>query len=263
MGKSRIDLITRSRLRIALAEIGVIPGDVLCVHAAMGQLGYVCGGGRAIIEALRDAVGLEGTLMMPTYTRDTADPREWRYPPAPAEWLDELVSETPAYDPALSPTQNVGAVAELFRTYPGVRRSRHPVSSVAAIGPNAEALVANVPLENRFGEESAYGRLVRLGGKVAMLGAPYETMSLLHLSQYRVGWCEPVMKSACMTVDGQRRWVQFSDVSFPHAWARDCVSDMVRGGLAVERPFGRSRILLVGAADAVDFTVEWRRERAL
>jgi len=254
-------LVTRSGLAAALAAAGIAPGDVICVHAAMGRLGYVCGGARTVIEALMDAIGAEGTLMMPAYTRDTVDPREWRYPPAPAAWLDALVAETPAYDPVRTPTQSVGAVAELFRSYPGVRRSRHPVSSVAAAGPKADALVADVPLDNRFGEDSPFGRLVRLGGKAVMLGAPYETMSLLHLSQYRVGWSEPETKSACMMVNGERRWVNFSDVRFPHDWARACVDDMLRDGLAVRHTLVETYLLVVDAAAAVDFTVAWRRQR--
>jgi aminoglycoside 3-N-acetyltransferase len=256
-------LVTRSRIRDAFDDAGIKPGDILCVHTAMSRLGYVCGGARAIIEGIQDVLGSDGTLMMPSYSRDTADPREWRYPPAPADWLDELVAETPPYDPMRTATQSVGAVAELFRTYPCVCRSNHPISSVAAIGPKAALLTSNVPLDNRFGEESPFGRLVRLGGKAAMLGAPYETMSLLHLSQYRIGRGEPVVKSACMMVDGQRQWVQFNDLDLPHKWANDCVADMVKAGLAIQRSIGSSYVLVVDAGDAVDFAVSWRRARGL
>lgn len=97
-------LITRSKLRAGLIDVNIKLGDTLCVHTAMSRLGHVCSGARTIIEALSDVVGSGGTVMMPTYTRDTADPHEWRYPPAPFDWLDDLVAETPPYDPALSPT---------------------------------------------------------------------------------------------------------------------------------------------------------------
>jgi aminoglycoside 3-N-acetyltransferase len=253
-------LLTRSRLKETFDEVGIQAGDIVCVHASMSRLGYVCGGARAIIEALDAAVGPQGTVMMPAYTRDTADPREWRYPPAPDAWLTALLDETPAYDPQLSPPQNVGAVAELFRTYPGVARSGHPISSVAARGPRAEALTAGVPLDNRFGPDSPYGRLVRFDGKVLMLGAPYETMSLLHLSQYLIGWSTPAVKSACMLVDGKRQWVQFRDVLFPHDWAAQCVDDMVRQGIAERKPCGESYVLAVRAKNAVDFSLGWRKQ---
>lgn len=252
-------LITQSKLQAVVSSVGVRRGDTVCVHTALSRLGYVCGGARAIIEAVRAVIGKEGTIMMPAYTRDTADPREWKNPPAPEDWLNDLLAETPPYDPKLSPTQGVGAVAELFRTYPGILRSGHPISSVAAIGPNAETLTANVPLHNRFGEDSAYGRLVRLEGKVVMLGAPYETMSLLHLSQYRMGWSEPVVKRACMMVDGRRHWVQFNDVRFPHEWAARCVDNMVYEGVACKLPCGESYVLMVPAKDAVEFAIKWRK----
>lgn len=253
-------LLTRTRLKSVFAAAGLAAGDTVCVHAAMGKLGYVCGGARAVIEALQDTVGADGTVMMPAYTRDTADPREWQYPPAPAAWLDALLEETPAYDPARSPTQNVGTVAELFRTYPGVVRSGHPISSVAACGANADVLTRDVPLDNRFGPDSPYGRLVKLDGKVLMLGAPYETMSLLHLTQYLIGWGTPVAKGACMMVDGQRRWVQFRDVEFPHAWAPRCVEEMIRQDIACRKPCGQSFAVVVRAKSAVDFALDWRKQ---
>ena len=253
-------LTTASTLFNALREVGLDTGDVVCVHAALSNLGYVCGGARTVVDTLIELLGPDGTLMMPTYTRDTADPREWQYPPAPPEWLDRLVEETPPYDPLKSPTQRMGLISELFRTYPNVRRSGHPVSSVAAHGPQAQFLTEKVGLNNRFGPESPYGRLTKIGGKILLLGAPFETMSLLHLSQYLIGWGTPVQKSACMLVDGVRQWVKFDDFVFPHDWSTDCVQAMVDTGLAVFSGSAKSHILCVDAARAVEFTLAWRKE---
>lgn len=149
----------------------------------------------------------------------------------------------------------MGTVAELFRTYPDVHRRNHPISSVAARGPNAQALVADVPLDNRLGPDSAYGRLVRLGDKVARLGAPYQTMSLLHLSLYLIGWGEPVVKSACIMIHGRCEWVSFNDLRFPHEWAQDCVAEMVHQGVTVQRPFDAFYLFLIGAAEAINLLV--------
>jgi len=50
-----------------LRDLGVAPGAVLGGHASLGSLGWVEGGAGAVIGALLEAVGEEGTLVMSTY----------------------------------------------------------------------------------------------------------------------------------------------------------------------------------------------------
>ena len=59
-------------LRSDLENIGVCPGDVLVVHSSLKSMGYVDGGARCVISALRDAIGEEGTLVFPTFTYRTS-----------------------------------------------------------------------------------------------------------------------------------------------------------------------------------------------
>ena len=49
-----------------LTLLGIQKGMVLLVQADLQRLGYLIGGEQALIEALIDAVGYEGTLVMPT-----------------------------------------------------------------------------------------------------------------------------------------------------------------------------------------------------
>ena len=49
----------------ALRSVGLQRGDSVMVHTSLGKIGYVCGGAQVVIEALIEAVGDEGTIMMP------------------------------------------------------------------------------------------------------------------------------------------------------------------------------------------------------
>ena len=67
-------LILKSDILSALEKVGVRPGQVIMVHTSLGSIGYVCGGAQTMIEALIEAVGKDGTIMMPTQSWKNLDP---------------------------------------------------------------------------------------------------------------------------------------------------------------------------------------------
>ncbi|MBR46883.1 MAG: AAC(3) family N-acetyltransferase [Rhodospirillaceae bacterium] len=207
-----------------------------------------------------DAVSPGGTVMMAAFSGDLSDPGEWRHPPAPADRLDEIRDQTPAYDVARTPTRGLGLVAEYFRTYPGVLRSGHPQSSFTALGPSAETLTAGHALDNRFGPQSPLGRLVDIGGKILLLGAPHDTASLFHLTQHLVGAYPAVEKAAPMIVQGERRWIRYRDIEYPIDWFDAGVEVLISKGIAKRGQVCAARSILFPAAEAAGYLVEWRRE---
>ena len=126
--------IIKSNITEALHNIGLESGDTVMVHTSLSQIGYVCGGARAVIEALIEVVGDEGTIMMPTQLWKNLDPEtgvHWEVDES--DW-DIIRSNWPPYDKAITPTNTMGAVSEMFRSWPGTIRSDHPARSVAAWG---------------------------------------------------------------------------------------------------------------------------------
>ena len=135
--------IIKSDIVSALKSVGLQNGDSVMVHTSLGQIGYVCGGAQTIIEALIDVVGQNGTIMMPTQSWKNLDPETGVHWDADeADW-DTIRENWPAYDKAITPTNTMGAVAEMFRSWPGTLRSDHPARSVAAWGKNAKYLTEN------------------------------------------------------------------------------------------------------------------------
>jgi aminoglycoside 3-N-acetyltransferase len=204
--------VTRAALAEDLGRLGVRPGSVLLVHSSLSALGWVCGGAQAVVEALLDALGPEGTLVVPTHTGGNSDPSRWQNPPVPEAWWPVVRETMPAYDPDVTPSQHVGIVPEVARTWPGARRSAHPQVSFAAIGPQAETVTAGHPLESGFGERSPLARIHDLDGDVLLLGVDHGSNTSIHLAEYRVP--DPPREAcgaAVMGPDG-RRWATWEDV---------------------------------------------------
>src|SRR6185369_4401306 len=110
--------VFRHQLRNDLVCLGVRPDDVLLVHAAMSAVGWICGGASEAVHAMVDAVGPDGTIVVPTQTPDNRDPSRWTHYPAgavPQDWWPGLREHIPPFDKRLTPSIGMGAIAERVR----------------------------------------------------------------------------------------------------------------------------------------------------
>jgi aminoglycoside 3-N-acetyltransferase len=225
----------------------------------MSKIGWIVGGAEAVIRALLQVLTPSGTLMMPTHTTNNTDPSKWRNPPVPEHWWPVIRQHMPAYNPLMTPTQQMDVVAELFRTWPGAIHSAHPIGSFAALGPNADYLTRDHRLLDEFGPTSPLGRLYELDGYILLLGVGHGNNTSLHLAEWRANWPgKPIIhQGTAMLVNGVRQWVEFDEIDYN---ADDF--HLIGDAYEVARQIPRGR---VGQADVrfmkqrplVDFAVEW------
>lgn len=252
--------ITVDTLASDLRDLGLESGQTVLVHGSLSSLGWVCGGPQAVVDALIRVIGETGTLVMPTHSPGNMDPAEMQSPPVPESWYDTIRDSMPAYRPAVTPTQGMGAIAECFRSYPGVQRSAHPQHSFAAWGAEREFVVENHIRENSLGEQSPLARVYDLDGDVLYLGTSHATCTSMHLAEYRADLdIETVTESAAAIVDGQREWVEWEDIDIDDSDFPDC-------GAAFERELpqefetgtvGVGTAKLLSQQQLVDFAVDW------
>lgn len=248
---------SRDLLAAHLRDLGVAPGMALLVHSAMSKIGFVPGGPVTVIQALLDVLTPAGTLVMTAFSGDYSDPGLWQNPPVPAEWVEPVRQQMPAYDPALTPTRGLGRIPELFRTWPGACRSRHPHTSFAAWGQQAEAIVAGHELDFGLGEGSPLARLYDRDGHVLLLGVGYGNNTSFHLAEVRAGVVAVIRQGAPVMENGRRRWRWFQEYGYD-----DEDFPEIGRALETERPVRRGQ---VGLADsrlfsqrtAVDFAEMW------
>ncbi len=254
------DPVTVDTLVRDLRTLGVEAGETLLVHSSLSALGWVAGDAQAVVDALREAVTADGTLVMPTHTPQYTDPEDWSNPPVPADWVDTIRDERPPFRPEVTPTRGMGAIPECFRGYPDVRRSRHPLYSFAAWGSEAEAVVEDHELTYAMGEGSPLARVYERDGRVLLLGVGHDVNTSLHLGEYRADIdADPVTREAPVRRDGERTTVTFEDVET----STDDFATL--GGAFEDRQEDAVARGTVGAAGArlvdqpalVDFAVDW------
>lgn len=250
---------TVESLQIDLRTCGLQAGQTVLVHSSMSKLGWVAGGAQAVIQALLNVLGDTGTLMMPTHTTQNTDPGNWSNPPVPETWVPVIRAHTPAFDPATTPTRSMGAIPELFRTWPGTLRSAHPIGSFAAHGPNAQRLTQHHQLLDMFGDTSPLGALYELDGYILLLGVDHANNTSLHLAENRAHWEGKVFisEATAMQVNGVREWVNFKMLALD-------TDDFNPIGNAYEQQaglkraqVGRAEVRLIRQRPLIDFAVEW------
>ena len=252
---------TMTSLIADLRGLGVGAGMTLLVHTSLKAIApWVIGGPQAVILALEEVLGRDGTLVMPTMSGDLSEPRDWQHPPVPSSWWETIRREMPPYMPDLTATREMGIVAEAFRKQDGVRRSDHPQTSFAAWGKHAAFVTAGHTLTSPLGERSPLARVNDLGGHVLLLGVGHGNNSSLHLAEVRAEYADKrlLRTGAPILVDGVRQWVEFEHVN-------DDDSDFVQIGADFGRDTGLERVGQVGQATArlmsqralVDYAILW------
>lgn len=197
-----------------LHRLGVSDGMTIIAHSSLSSLGWVCGGEAAVVQALLNAIGESGTLVMPANSSDYSDPTGWKRPAVPEAWCPIIRDTMPPFDPHTTPTSRVGRIAECFRTWPETRRSMHPATSFCARGPKADILLRNHRLEDSLGVDSPLGALHRLEANILLIGVGHESNTSLHLAESLSGIRPRKKEGAAMMLDGNREWVWYSDVDY-------------------------------------------------
>jgi aminoglycoside 3-N-acetyltransferase len=239
-------MIARSTLLGQLKSLGVCEGATLMVHASLRRTGPIDGGADALLDSLFEAIGPDGTLVMPLGADDD-EPFDARSSPAE----DEL-----------------GVLPEVFRKRPETQVNDHAAARFGASGAGAHHLLEPIPLHDYYGTGSVLSRFTEQDGLVLRLGADADTVTLTHYAEYladipnkrrvRIGY---------ERADSGEQWIEGLDDSHGIAdWSGgdyfpQILVDYLAAGNGSIGPVGNCDAELIAGKSFVAFAKHWIESR--
>ncbi len=243
----------RKSIGYDLARLGLLPGDVAMVHAGVRQFGPVTGGVNTIVQALLDVLSPTGTLVAyvdfePWYEDDEPDP--------------------PVFDKRIAQAaRDHGILHETLRNWPGALRSDHPDAGVVAIGAMAEHITTDHPFQYGYGPGSPFEKVIAAKGRVLMLGAPLDTITLLHCAEHQAQLPEKNLHRYRRLMPGAHgpTWVDFEEfdtgdpvhASLPGNCFEQIAEAYLAAGSGRQGLVGQATSYLFEGPDLVRFGIQW------
>lgn len=136
--------MNRQEIAQKLNEMGLPKGAIVLLHSSLAAIGKVDGGADAVVDAFLDAVGPEGTLLVPVFG-------------------------------------NLGIITTIVKNRPNALVSPCPVGTLAGIGPAAAELFEDHwKPESPHAQGTPFHRLAQKGGFVCLLGVDQDRNTALH-----------------------------------------------------------------------------------
>ncbi len=147
-----------------LSSLGLIKGDLLLVHNSLFNFGVpsdckISELPSIMFNELQNVIGDEGTIVAPSFNFD-------------------FCKGLP-FNKENTPSKNMGVFSEFVRKHQKAKRSKHPMQSIATVGSKADFIIEN-DTESSFSPDGPFDRLNALNGKILLLGADFNSVSMIH-----------------------------------------------------------------------------------
>ncbi len=168
--------VTEEDMIASLKALGVKQGETILVHSSLSGIGYIPGGADTVIKALSNAVGEEGTFLVPAFAR-------------PYVMFDGEVNKSIVFRPydtrpdgALrDKTISTGVLAKTMVKRSDVHRSGHATHEWVAIGKDAkDAVSGHGLLDPPAGRTSPLAKVLEKKGSVVFFGCSIASNTFLH-----------------------------------------------------------------------------------
>lgn len=191
-----------------LRTVGLRTGDTVYVISSMSRLpgldGHAATADTSAVfyDLLRAVIGDDGTIVVPTSSQNLCNTNI------------PFISET-------TPSFERGVLPEYVRKLAGAKRSFHPFSSYAAVGPQAGRITENVT-RHAYGPQTPEARMIDMDAKFLALGVGPNIITTVHHVEHVMGvpyryhkeFMHPVARNGKINVEPfyQFVWYRNADV---------------------------------------------------
>ncbi|MBQ7222996.1 MAG: AAC(3) family N-acetyltransferase [Erysipelotrichaceae bacterium] len=254
---------SRDELVSQFKALGVKEGTVLEVHSSLKSLGYVIGGAQSVVDALRECVGPEGTLVMSGQNSNNTEPVFWENPPIERSLFQKVRDHMPATIGHGSDLFWMGEIARNLAMRDEAVWSGHPNCAFYGLGAKAQYLMENQSLDFALGEDSPLGRMYAEGAMVLLIGVGYDSCTSLHLAESRSGVRTVMVQGAALEEDGERVWKKYLDINYDSDEFPEIGEKLEAAGLVTTGQVGEADCKLFSLSEAVDLGQEYLKRKHL
>lgn len=149
-----------------MKALGMKRGSIIFIHSSMTEFYNYTGNAQELIQKIIAEIGAEGTLMMPAYPKT------------------QKFSEEVDFDVLNSPS-GAGYLSEVFRKWPGVKRSINLQHSVCAYGKFADEFTKDHQMSTTaWDQHSPYYKMSQSDNTLVFsLGLPYFLGTMIHCTE--------------------------------------------------------------------------------
>lgn len=157
--------IQKLQFQIAVEKLGISEGDNLFVHSDLLRLGYPVEGIGMYLDVLREAVGVNGSLIAPTFTFAFMSKNYYHY--------------------KKTKPISMGFISNQLLDVESSVRSKHPINSLVFLGPLAEKF-KDFEYSSGYADDGVFNELLNHNVKIALIGAAPSHISYSHLSEEKI-----------------------------------------------------------------------------
>lgn len=207
------NLIYKQDVKKALMTMGIRKGMVVLLEAKGNCKDYLLGGEQALIEAIMEVVGYEGTIIVSTFTPQLLDPSQSEEKITRSLWKDIRKYST-GFDLKLTMPLKENYLAHQFLRNEGVIRSYHPLYSFAVWGKYAKLICDKHPLHFGLNEDSPLGRLLDFQGKIILFNQDIDDSIGIKYNLYKNIQLPIRIVSAPILINHRTLWKDMLDVQY-------------------------------------------------
>jgi aminoglycoside 3-N-acetyltransferase len=166
-----------------------------------------------------------------------------------------------------------GILHETLRNWPGALRSDHPDAGVVAIGRLAESITGEHPFQYGYGPHSPFAKIVEAHGRVLLIGAPLDTITLLHHAEHLANIPSKQLHRYRRRMPGEKGpvWIDFEEFDtrepvsecLPENCFEQIANAALESGCGTRGNVGEAKSHLFDAPSLVRFAVDWLERSAL